>query len=59
MVSLLNYFTKTSSSVTVSEGTGSVSLAQTNEGSRKPEDGDSSATEAETSVTPIVSESGI
>ena len=35
----------------MSEGTGSVSLAQTNEGSRRLEDGDSCATEVETSVT--------
>ena len=57
-MSLLNYFTKTSSYAAVSESTGSVSLAQTNEGSRRPEDGDSCATEVEISVTPIVSESG-
>ena len=57
-MSLLNYFTKTSSSAAVSKGTGNVSLAQTNEGSKRPEDGDSCATEVETSVTPIVSETG-
>ena len=57
-MSSLNYFTKTSISVAVSKDTGSVSLAQTNEGSRRPEGGDSCATEVETSVTPIVSESG-
>ena len=54
----MNYFTKTSSSAAVSEGTDSVLLAQTNEGSRRPEDGDSCATEVETSEMPIVSESG-
>ena len=57
-MSLLKYFTKTSSSAAVSEGTGSVSLAQTNEGSRRPDDGDSCASEVETSATPIVSERG-
>ena len=38
-MSLLNYFTKTSSnSAAVSEGTGGVFLAQTNEVSARPED---------------------
>ena len=59
-MSLLNYFTKTLSSAAVSEGTGSAFLAHSNEGSRKPEDGDSCATEVEILyfVTPTVSKSG-
>ena len=57
-MSLLNYFTKTSSnSAAVSEGTGGVFLAQTNEVSARPEDNESCATEVETS-TPTASESG-
>ena len=57
-MSLLNYFTKTSSnSAAVSEGTGGVFLAQTNEVSARPEDNESCATEVETS-TPAASESG-
>ena len=48
MISLLNYFTKTSSnSAAVSEDTGGVFLAQTNEDSARPEDSERCATEVE------------
>ena len=57
-MSLLNYFTKTSSnSAAVSDGTEGVFLAQTNEVRARPEDNESCATEVETS-TPAASESG-
>ena len=56
-MSLLNYFTKTSRNcAAVSEGTGGVFLAQTNEVSARPEEIESCTTEVETS-TPAASES--